>query len=108
MTEKIKLVANDTRPQLRLTLTDETTNQPIDLTGSAVRMYFRQVGSETILDTLSGVVTNPLGGEVIFMWKSTSLAVEPGDYEGEVEITDALGGRQTMYDLLKFKVRKDF
>jgi len=108
MNEKIKLVANDTRPQLRLTLSDETTSQPIDLTGSAVRLYFRQVGTETILDTLSGVVTNPLGGEVIFMWKSGTLAVPAGDYEGEVEITDPLGGTQTMYELLKFKVREDF
>lgn len=108
MTEKIKLVANDTRPQLRLTLTDETTGQPIDLTGSIVRMYFRQVGSEQILDTLLGVVTNPAAGEVIFMWKTNTLAVDPGEYEGEVEVTDALGGVQTMYELLKFKLRQGF
>ena len=31
-----------------------------------------------------------------------------GLYEGEVEITDILGSVQTMYDLIKFKVREDF
>jgi hypothetical protein len=32
----------------------------------------------------------------------------PGDYEGEIEITFVDTTVQTVYDLLKFKVREDF
>jgi hypothetical protein len=31
-----------------------------------------------------------------------------GDYEGEIQITFSDGQIQTVYDLLKFKVRSDF
>lgn len=109
MAEKIKLVSGDTRPQLQLTITDETTGAAIDITGATVRMRFRAVGETTVLDTLIGIVTNGPAGQVVFNWNSTTLNVEAGDYEGEVEVTYQLGqGVQTVYDLLKFKVREDF
>jgi hypothetical protein len=34
--------------------------------------------------------------------------VDAGDYEGEVEVVRSTGVRETIYDLLKFKVREDF
>jgi hypothetical protein len=36
------------------------------------------------------------------------LTGDAGDYEGEIEITFADNQVQTVYDLLKFKVREDF
>jgi hypothetical protein len=36
------------------------------------------------------------------------LSGPAGEYEGEVEITFADGQIQTVYDVLKFKVREDF
>jgi hypothetical protein len=33
---------------------------------------------------------------------------EAGDYEGEIQITFVDGTIQTVYDLLKFKLREDF
>jgi len=36
------------------------------------------------------------------------LAGEAGDYEGEIQITFADTTVQTVYDLLKFKLREDF
>jgi hypothetical protein len=36
------------------------------------------------------------------------LQGDPGDYEGEIEITFPDGQIQTVYDPLKFKVREDF
>lgn len=109
MTEKIKLVRGDTRPQVKLTLTDETTGLPIDITGATVLMKFRAVGSTTLVDTLTGTVINGAAGVVVIPWNPTTLAVDAGDYEGEVEVTYSSGqGVQTVYDLLKFKVREDF
>jgi hypothetical protein len=36
------------------------------------------------------------------------LQGEPGDYEGEIEMTFSDGQIQTVYDTLRFKVREDF
>jgi hypothetical protein len=36
------------------------------------------------------------------------LLGEAGDYEGEIQITFSDGTIQTVYDLLKFKLREDF
>lgn len=110
MAEKIKLVQGDTRPALVVTLTDDQTGNAISVTGATVRLKFREIGSETVLSTITGSVAGTPVGQVVFHWASvpTSLNVEPGDYEGEIEITFADGQIQTVYDLLKFKVRQDF
>lgn len=109
MAEKIKLVQGDTRPQIQVTLTDENTGLPIDVSGATCRLKFRAAGTSTLVDTLTGTVTNGQAGQVVFTWNSGSLNVDPGDYEGEVEVTFANnGGVQTVYELLKFKVREDF
>jgi hypothetical protein len=110
MAEKIKLVQGDTRPALVCTLTDENSSTAINLTGATCRMRFRAVGSTTIRSTLTGTVTDASNGVVEFYWASDpeSLNGDPGDYEGEIEITFANGQVQTVYDLLKFKLREDF
>lgn len=108
MAEKIKLVRGDTRPQLKLTLTNELNDEPIDLTDCTVLMRFRQAGATQVLDTLGGYVTQPAQGQVTFLWNLNTLNVEPGDYEGEIEITFPSLEVQTVFELLKFRVRQDF
>lgn len=109
MAEKIKLVQGDTRPQVQVTLTDENTGAVIDITGATCLLKFRAVGSSTLVDTITGIVTDGPAGKVVFAWNANSLSVDAGDYEGEIEVTFPNGaGRQTVYDVLKFKVREDF
>lgn len=110
MAEKIRLVQGDTRPTLVCTITDDVTGGPIGLQDATVKMKFRQAGTTTIRSTLTGAVTNAAQGQVLFFWSDdpTALNGEPGDYEGEIEITFADGAVQTVYDLLKFKLREDF
>lgn len=108
MSDKIKLVQGDSRPQLQLTLTDDTTGNPIDLTGATVVMKFREAGSEGYLEALTGSITNAVAGQVVIIWNANSLNVDEGDYEGEIEITFADTTIQTVYNLLKFKIRADF
>jgi hypothetical protein len=123
--EKIKLVQNDTKPQINLSLTDETTGDPIDLTGATVRMHFRAAGSATIKETLIlGLLTGRVledgsidttppydtpgrGGRCYVTWGETTLDTV-GEFEGEVFVTFADSGIQTVYDVLKFKVRDEF
>lgn len=110
MAEKIKLVRNDTGPQLKLTLTDQNTGVPADLLGATVTLRLRASGDSAILVTRTGFL-NPdtaTQGEVIFTWATGDLDLPAGAYEGEVEVVFADGLRQTVYEVLKFSIREDF
>ena len=120
--ETINLVVGDTLPELTITLkdsntaasgetldaNDSTTWNPISLTGKTVKLRLRALGSTTVKATLSCTVTNASGGVVTTDFPSGTLDTA-GTFEGEVEITTTSGGaKQTVNDLLKFKVRDDF
>lgn len=110
MADKIKLVQGDTKPALICTITDDSTGNPIAITGATVRLKFRAAGSETVKNTITGTVTDGVNGVCAFYWATdpTSLQGEPGDYEGEIEVTFQDGTIQTVYDVLKFKLRQQF
>ena len=110
MAEKIKLVQGDTRPALTCTITDDTTGAAVDISGATIVLKFRAAGATTLTATVSGTVSDGPAGQVVFYPASSPemLQGEPGDYEGEIEITYADSQVQTVYDLLKFKVREDF
>lgn len=110
MTDKIKLVKDDTRPALVCTITDSNTGSAINLTGCTIVLKFRAYGAETNQAVVPGNVTNGPAGQVVFYPASAPamLQGEAGDYEGEIEVTFADGQIQTVYDTLKFKVREDF
>jgi hypothetical protein len=108
MASKIKLVQGDTRPTLRVTLTDDNTGAVIDLTDAEAVMFFRKVGETVILDTLTGAVTDAEAGQVAFPWNPTTLATALGEYEGEIQVTFADGNIQTAFTKLRFTVRADF
>ena len=44
MTDKIKLVTNDTRPALVCNITDSTTGAVISITGATAVLKFRAIG----------------------------------------------------------------
>ena len=119
--DTIKLVTGDTLPDLRFVLKDQsespagvtfdandsTTWAPIDITGATVRLRIRKIGSTDIDATISGVLSDPSNGVVIIPFTSDSFSAS-GLYEGELEVTFSSGGIQTVYDLVRFKVRNDF
>lgn len=123
--DPIKLVQGDTRPQIVIDLKDQDGN-PIDCSGGSVRMFFRKKGDSTVLSTITGTLLTGLknadgsitttapynvagtGGRASFNWPAGALNVDPGPYEGEVEITFADATVQTVYDPIKFKLRADF
>jgi hypothetical protein len=127
MVDKIKLVRGDTRPQLVLALSDDTTGNPIDVSDPAttVRMKFRELGEDVIKATLvAGKLTGRLlpdatvdyaapytvpgrGGRIYVDWSADALDAA-GEFAGEVEVTFADGGIQTVYDLIRFTVRDQF
>lgn len=106
----IRLVAGDEKPLIVLTLTDDITGTPIDLSAASTIAYvkFRKAGTTTLLSTitctkLSGGTT----GQVQFGFSGGVLDVDPGMYEGEVSI-DFNGSVQTVFETLRFTVRANF
>lgn len=117
MTEKIKLVQGDTRPAIVCYITDENTitdelpaGEPVNITGATPLLKFRAAGATELTATLLGSVLDGPGGKCVFYPASAPgmLDGEPGDYEGEVEVTFPDGQTQTVYQILKFKMREQF
>ena len=118
--DTVNMVTGDTLPQLNFSLKDSstaasgkqldefdsTTWAPLALNGASVTLRVRAVGSTTILKTVTcSLVGDGSSGQVT---ADLTAFDQAGTYEGELEITFSGGGKQTVYDLIKFKVRSDF
>lgn len=110
MAKVIKLVQGDTKPSLVVTLTDQSTNTPLDLTGTSPVMKFRAAGTNVLLGTVPGVVIDPNNGVCVFHWTTVPgiLDVPEGDYEGEVEVIYGDATNQTVYEQLYFYLREQY
>lgn len=105
----IKLVRNDTAPQIRLTFIDSLTSAAIDLTSATVTLHFRAVNSTTLLFSRNAVVQAPTtSGIAILVWDPSDLDQPAGEYEGEIEVTLQDGSVETMFDPLQFVIREEF
>jgi len=103
----IKLVQNDTAPDIDVALTDESDGSQINVSnaGDVIRLYFRRIGTTVLKATI--VATKPTGGAdglVRFAWGATDLDTA-GEYQGEIDITFNSGKKQSVYDVLNFSVR---
>ena len=117
----VKLVVGDTLPELNFTLKDSntaaagktldaddnTTWAAVDLSGSTVRFRIREVGSTSVLSTITATVTSAANGQLTVAFPSGTWTTS-GTFEGEIEHTTSGGGIQTVQDLIKFQVRDDF
>jgi hypothetical protein len=109
MSEVIKVVQGDTKPLITLTLTDEATGDPFDLSNpsTTVNIKFRATGTTNTPQVITCVKTDAVNGVVEFDFSGGILDVDPGMYEGEIEV-NIDGATHTVYDVLKFRVRADF
>lgn len=108
MADVIKLVQGDNLPYIKLTLTDAD-GRVMNVATATVVVYFRAAGTTTILTTLQcAKVTDGRDGLVKFNFPGSTLNIAPGNYEGEVEVTFPDGLKQTVYEILKFKLRGQF
>jgi len=117
----LSLVTGDTLPELTFTLKDSNTaasGQTLDanndatwaainLSGASVKLRLRELGSTTVKSTLTCTVSDATNGKVTTDFPTGTLDTA-GTFEGELEITFSSGGKQTVNDLIKFKVRSDF
>ena len=86
---------------------DSDTFAPVDVSGGTVRVRIRQIGTETILKTITTTITDATNGKVAMTFPSATFPAA-GVYEAEVEFTKSNNDVQTVVDLIKFNVREDF
>ena len=108
MTDVIKLVQGDTYPEVFVTLTDEFTGVNVNLTGATVELKFRATGTTTVLSTIACTIVTPTSGIFKFSFAAPVLTVAPGLYEGEIQVTFPGSNIQSVYDVLKFRIRQQF
>ena len=115
----IKLVRNDTAPELEMVLSDETTGVTLDTTNVAsLLLKIKILGSTTPKAFIPLYKTLPYSSGIVFAhWTS---AVSPTDGTlvsaldtagiliGEIELTYLDGKILTLYEQIKFEVREDY
>ena len=110
MADVIRLVKGDELPNIIVTLTDDVSNAPFNVsaTSTVVKVKFKSVGGTTTLSTITcNNLTDGTDGKVQFNFANGVLDVDPGEYEGEI-VVDQNGSLQTVYDVLRFRVRSNF
>lgn len=109
MADIIRVVQGDEKPDIVVQIKDNNTGSVIDLSAASttVVIKFRAAGSTTILSTINTTKVDAINGKVMFNFSGGILDVDPGLYEGEIEI-NFNGSIQTVYDPLKFRVRQEF
>lgn len=110
MANRINLVSGDNLPSITLTFTDLATGGIIDLSneGTEVQIHFKAVGSTEVIATIPcAIINDGTEGKVYFSFGNVLHDINPGKYEGEVEINYD-GQIQTVYEPLQFTVRGQF
>jgi hypothetical protein len=121
---RVKVVRNDTRPRT-FSLLDGNGN-PLDVSGSTTLFKLRPAGSTTVkasvpctlltgkmledgatIDATAPYNVAGAGGRVRVDWTPTALDTA-GEFEGEFEVTYADSSVETVYELVKVTIRKDF
>jgi len=110
MADIIRLVKGDELPNVIITLTDDVAGTALNVSAvtTVVKVKFKAVGGTSTLSTITCTnVTDGSDGKVQFNFTSGVLDVDPGEYEGEI-VVDQNGSLQTVYDVLRFRVRANF
>ena len=110
MATSFNYVQGDTGPQIKLSFTDEDSATATNLTGATVTLHFRAAGEPSVLFSRS-LYVNPdtaATGVAILQWSAHDLNQEAGTYEGEIEVVRSDGLKETIFEILKFRIREDF
>ena len=107
MSEKIKVVAGDALPIIKLQLLDELTGEAVNLTTcTRAVVYLTKPGSTNLIATINCTVVQPAtDGFISFNFAGGILNGLEGAYQGEVELMFPIG-TQTVYKPLNFNVRR--
>jgi hypothetical protein len=116
MATTLYFVQSDTLPQIKLTLTDEVTNAPKDLTNKTVSLHAKPSTGTGIKFSRQATwpsataVADKLGGIAYIQWLDGDLNRPAGTYTAEIEIYDSSVSpptRETVYEVFTIVIRED-
>jgi hypothetical protein len=112
MATTLYFVQSDTLPQIKLTLTDEVTNSPRNLTGKQVSLHAKPSTGTGVAFTRPASLdingTDRANGIAYIIWQDGDLNRPAGTYTAEIEIYDAgQSTRETVYETLNLVIRED-
>ena len=112
MATTLYFVQSDTLPQIKLTLTDEQTDQPRDLTNKIVSIHAKPTNIGGLSFSREAIFpagnADRIAGICYIQWLDGDLNRAPGKYTAEIEIYDtATGSRETIYDMITIVIRED-
>lgn len=104
-------VQNDTMPQIKLEITDNTTNTAVNLTNCIVTLHCKPstgVGVKFSREATFPNAGDRAAGIAYIQWLDGDLNRAPGDYTGEIEIYNSSTlARETIYETISFTIRED-
>jgi len=112
MATTLYFVQSDTLPQIKLTLTNEDTETPKDLTNKIVSIHAKPATGTGVRFSRQAIFpqgsVDRLAGICYIQWLDGDLNRPAGDYNAEIEIYDTVSNsRETVYDLIKLVIRED-
>lgn len=108
-TDPVYLVQGDNSAQIRVTLTREADGSAVDMTGGSVKLRVRERFATDNSFTLNGTISDAENGIAIFSLAGGEIDdIAEGVYLGEIEFTNGLSQKETVFDLVEFIIREDF
>jgi hypothetical protein len=116
MATTLYFVQSDTLPQIKLTLTDEITNSPKDLTGKTVSLHAKPSTGTGIKFSRPATwiaateAADRTAGIAYIQWLNGDLNRPAGTYTAEIEIYDSTVNpptRETVYEVFNIVIRED-
>lgn len=105
MSDIIKMVQNDTLPDLEFTIKQD--GSVVDLTGATVKFYMKNRDTGTVkINGVACTIVSASAGTCKYVWQSGDTDTV-GTYQAEVEVTFSGGTVQTGYESLTIEIRDD-
>lgn len=105
------LVQGDTGTQIKVTFSREGTSEEVDLTNATILLKVRKESQDTVNFTVTGLKVNNVNNEAVFRLGDNMIGIEPGRYEGEVQVTFPDNGdtlEETVYEIINLYIREEF
>lgn len=95
MTNTFYIKRNDTRPEINIIVIDESSGNPLNLTGATATFSMKKAGASAPKITRAAAqIADAAAGKVKYSW-ATGDTNDPGIYRAEFEVTFSGGGKAT-------------
>lgn len=98
------LVAGDGGSRLRVTITDQQTGEPIDLTGKTIKVRYAINAGTTQERSMTALNQTASKGQAEYQFLSSDLSAS-GEMKGEVRLQPGLSDQLTTVDMFHLAIK---